>query len=73
MKGRRTVGKENIRSLVKTSGGKSYTLTLPRGIMRAFRWQNRQQVELSYDMKKKRITISDWPRTKAKKSRKKRQ
>lgn len=58
--GRRKVGKENIRSLTRTSGGKSYAISLPIGVIREFGWQERQKLELSIDVKRKRITISDW-------------
>jgi len=60
MAGRRKVGDENVRSLTRTSGGKSYAVTLPVAIIRAFGWEKRQKLELSIDSKKKRITISDW-------------
>ena len=64
MEGRGRVGKELIRSLVKTSGGTSYALTIPIEIIRKFDWIKRQKLQLSVDEKKKRITISDWPREK---------
>ncbi|OGG43363.1 hypothetical protein A2841_02635 [Candidatus Kaiserbacteria bacterium RIFCSPHIGHO2_01_FULL_48_10] len=64
MKGRRKVGDELIRSLVKTGGGQSYAITLPRDLIRKFRWEKRQKLQLSVDEKKKLITISDWPRKK---------
>lgn len=60
--GRRKAGQENVRSLVRTSGGKSYAITLPREVIRAFGWERRQKLELTVDEKRKRITISDWPR-----------
>lgn len=58
--GRRTVGEENVRSLIKTSGGKSYGLTLPVDVIRRWRWKNHQKVTLTIDEKKKRIIIEDW-------------
>lgn len=58
--GRRKVGKENIRSLTRTSGGKSYAISLPIGVIREFGWQERQKLELTVDAKRKRIVISDW-------------
>lgn len=64
MAGRRKEGKELVRSLVKTSGGKSYAISLPIEVVRKFGWNKRQQLELSVDEHKKRITISDWPRKK---------
>ncbi|MFA7302467.1 MAG: hypothetical protein WC030_01845 [Candidatus Paceibacterota bacterium] len=63
MAGRRKSGDENIRSLIRTSNGKSYSLTLPIAVVRAFRWEKRQKLELSVDEKNKRIIISDWPRS----------
>ena len=63
--GRRKIGEENIRSLTRTSGGKSYAITLPVAVIRAFRWEKRQKLELTVDAKKKRITISDWPKRSA--------
>jgi len=60
MAGRRKVGDENVRSLTRTSGGKSYAITLPVAVIREFGWEKRQKLELSIDSKKKRITISDW-------------
>ena len=62
MAGRRKVGDENVRSLTRTSGGKSYAITLPVAVIREFGWEKRQKLELSIDSKKKRITISDWPK-----------
>ena len=61
--GRRKSGRENIRSLTKTGGGRSYTVSLPAAIIREFHWQERQRLELSFDRKRRRITISDWPRS----------
>jgi len=60
MAGRRKVGDENVRSLTRTSGGKSYAITLPVAVIREFGWEKRQKLELTIDAKKKRITISDW-------------
>jgi hypothetical protein len=34
--GRRKSGDENIRSLTRTSGGKSYSISLPIAVVRAF-------------------------------------
>ncbi|HVX90402.1 MAG TPA: hypothetical protein VHC20_02070 [Candidatus Paceibacterota bacterium] len=62
MAGRRKEGQELIRSLVKTSGGRSYSISIPIEVIRAFRWEKRQKLELSIDPKRKTITISDWPK-----------
>ena len=64
MAGRRKVEQENIRSLTRVSGGKSYAVSLPIAVVRKFRWGKRQKLELSIDMKRRHITISDWPRKK---------
>lgn len=57
-------GQQNVRSLTKTGGGRSYTVSLPAAIVREFHWQERQKLELTFDRKRRRITISDWPRKK---------
>ncbi len=64
MAGRRKGEDENVRSLMRMSNGKSYALTLPIAVIRQFKWEKRQKLELSVDAKRRRITISDWPRTK---------
>lgn len=60
MKGRRKSGQENVRSLTRVSGGKSYALTLPIAVVRAFGWEKRQKLELVVDSKKKQIVVRDW-------------
>ncbi len=62
MAGRRKVGDENVRSLTRTSGGKSYAITLPVAVIRQFKWEKRQKLELTIDSSRRRITISDWPK-----------
>ncbi len=57
---RRKLENKNIRSLSKTSSGKSYSVTLPIDVVRRWRWKNRQKVVLTVDDKKKRIIIEDW-------------
>ena len=57
---RRRIENRNIRSISKTSNGKSYSITLPIEVIRRFRWQNRQKLRLTIDDKKKRIIIKDW-------------
>ncbi|MFH1956122.1 MAG: hypothetical protein ABIJ28_00520 [Patescibacteria group bacterium] len=59
---RRKIQQRNIRSISKTSGGKSYSITLPVEVIRRWRWKNRQKVQLTIDDKKKRIIIEDWKR-----------
>jgi len=62
MAGRRKREEENVRSLIRMSNGKSYALTLPIAVVREFGWEKRQKLELTIDSKRRRITISDWPR-----------
>jgi len=57
---RRKLGERNIRSLTRYAGGKSYMITLPIDIIRKWKWQHRQKLELSFNHKKKRITVADW-------------
>jgi len=49
-----------VRSLNKISNGKSYSITLPVEVIRRFRWQKRQKLQLKIDNRKKKITIEDW-------------
>ena len=62
MAGRRKREDENIRSLIRMSNGKSYALTLPINVIRDFGWEKRQKLELTIDAKRRRFTISDWPK-----------
>jgi hypothetical protein len=64
MAGRRKAGEENVRSLIRTSGGRSYAVTLPIEIVRLFGWEKRQKLEFSFDLSRKRVIISDWPKKK---------
>ncbi|MCH8048755.1 hypothetical protein IIC44_01520 [Patescibacteria group bacterium] len=57
---RRKIEDRNIRSLSKTSGGRSYTITLPIEVIRRWRWKNRQKLQLKINEKTKTITIKDW-------------
>jgi bifunctional DNA-binding transcriptional regulator/antitoxin component of YhaV-PrlF toxin-antitoxin module len=58
--GRRKVEKQNVRSLTRNSGGKSYVITLPVGVVRRWRWKHRQKLQLTVDDRRKRIIIADW-------------
>jgi len=60
--GRRKSGDENVRSLTKTGGGRSYTVSLPRETIRAFGWKERQKLSLLIDPRRKTILIKDWSR-----------
>jgi len=57
---RRKLEQKNVRSLIKTSGGKSYAVTIPVDIIRRWGWQKRQKVTLKTDERRKRIIIEDW-------------
>ena len=58
--GRRPEGNDDIRALTKVSGGASFAITLPRAIVKSFRWRERQKLKLVVDTKKQTITIRDW-------------
>lgn len=60
MKGRRKEGQELVRSLIKSGGGNSYSMTIPIEIVRKFGWSRHQKLQLSVDERNKRITIADW-------------
>jgi len=57
---RRKINDRNIRSLTKISNGKSYSITLPIGVIREWKWKNRQKLQLKIDRRRKRIIIEDW-------------
>jgi bifunctional DNA-binding transcriptional regulator/antitoxin component of YhaV-PrlF toxin-antitoxin module len=48
------------RSLNKISDGKSYSITLPVEVIRRFRWQKRQKLQIRVDESHKKIIIEDW-------------
>ncbi len=58
--GRKAEGNEDIRSLTKVSGGASYAITLPRAVIKSFKWKERQKLKLVVDTKKQTILIRDW-------------
>jgi len=60
MAGRRKAGSENVRSLTKMGGGNSYAITLPKAIVKEFKWKERQKLQLTINKKGKSITIRDW-------------
>jgi hypothetical protein len=57
---RRKTEDKNVRSLSRTSSGRSYSITLPVDVIRLFRWQGKQKLTLKTDKKRKRIIIEDW-------------
>lgn len=58
--GRRKAGQENIRSLTKTGGGRTYTVSLPAAVIREYGWKERQKLTLVINRKNKTILIKDW-------------
>lgn len=57
---RRKLHQRNIRKLTKMGGGRSYGITLPIGVIRRFKWRERQKLELKISNRKKTILIKDW-------------
>jgi len=55
---------KSVRSISKTGGGKSYSITLPIDIVHKLKWRERQKVAVS--LRSKTITIKDWPLKKSK-------
>jgi len=51
---------ETVRSLSKVGSGRSYSITLPASVIRAFGWRERQKLVLKVDAKRKTILLSDW-------------
>lgn len=60
--GRRIREESNVRTLFKIGGGRSYAVTLPVEVIRAFKWQDKQKLQLTIDEKRTRIVIEDWNR-----------
>jgi len=56
---RRKIENKNVRSLTKSGKG-SYSISLPVDVIRSFRWQHKQKLQLKIDEKRKRIIIEDW-------------
>ena len=56
--GRRPVEENNIRSITKSSGGRSYTITIPMEMIKKLKWQAKQKVVVQ--LKGERIVIEDW-------------
>jgi antitoxin component of MazEF toxin-antitoxin module len=56
---RRESGKEHIRKLQRTGAeGRSYSLTLPKGVVKKLGWQERQKLVVKE--KDGKVVISDW-------------
>ncbi|MGB4076259.1 MAG: hypothetical protein WBK28_00960 [Minisyncoccia bacterium] len=58
--GRRADTNDDVRSLTRVSGGASYAITLPRAVIKAFKWKGRQKLKIQVDEKRQSITIRDW-------------
>lgn len=57
--GRRSLEDRNIRKLQKTGrGGASYSVTLPKELIRELGWKERQKVTV--EKKGETLIISDW-------------
>lgn len=55
---RRSLEEREIRSLTKASGGRSYTVTIPREYIKKLGWQAKQKLVVT--MHRDRIIIKDW-------------
>jgi len=51
--------KKYIRKIRKISKH-SYTLVLPKELMKKFKWKEKQKLEILYDGKKKEFKVRDW-------------
>jgi len=55
---RRKMSESNIRSLNKTSGGRSYSVTIPLEYVQKLKWRGKQKLVVK--MYGKKIIIEDW-------------
>jgi DNA primase len=55
---RRKLSEKNIRSLNKTSGGRSYSVTIPLEFIQKLKWRGRQKLVVRLYGKK--VIIEDW-------------
>ncbi len=53
------MAKTFIRKLQK-DGTHSYTINIPKSLIKLFKWQERQKLELSFGGRKKELKIKDW-------------
>jgi bifunctional DNA-binding transcriptional regulator/antitoxin component of YhaV-PrlF toxin-antitoxin module len=42
------------------AGSHSYTITVPKEIVKELKWRERQKLEITYDSKKKEFKVKDW-------------
>jgi hypothetical protein len=54
---RRPKAEENIRSLTKLAGGRSFAITLPLDLVRKWGWDVRMELRLRVDEKTRQIII----------------
>ncbi len=52
-------GRRFIRKLQK-NGTHSYTINIPKSLVKAFGWKERQKLELSFGGRKKELKLKDW-------------
>ena len=55
--GRQKIGKESVRTITQNNSG-TYSVTLPKELMRELRWQKRQRVTVK--RKGKQLLITDY-------------
>jgi len=55
---RRKLSERNVRSLTKTSGGKSYSVTIPLEYIRKLKWRSKQKLFVRIYGKK--VIIEDY-------------
>lgn len=57
--GRREIGEEHIRKIARTgAGGASYSLTLPKNLVRGLEWKEKQKVVVKKNGQS--LVITDW-------------
>ena len=59
-KSKRNTGTKQVRKLTKVGGGRSYSVALPREVIRRFGWKERQKLTVTVDVKNRKLVIRDW-------------
>lgn len=67
--GRRSIEDSHIRSITKSAGGRSFSVTLPMEIIKQLDWRARQRVVVQ--LRGNKIIIEDWKPLKRASSRQK--
>jgi bifunctional DNA-binding transcriptional regulator/antitoxin component of YhaV-PrlF toxin-antitoxin module len=57
----RNMAKKYIMKLRRVSRY-SYSITLPKDLIKEFRWKERQKLEVSFGGRKRELVIRDWKR-----------